>query len=90
MRPTCFKIALPPAALSIALLGASAAMAAPEPSQGDTSGPAAGTHTAQSAAVQKNANQWNDGRSDHAGRGNPMRHRDLLRVLSSHNKAIGQ
>jgi hypothetical protein len=55
MRLRRFKIALPPAALSIALLGASAAMAAPEPSQGDTSGPAAGTHTAQNAAVQKNA-----------------------------------
>ena len=64
MRLRRFKIALPPAALSIALLGASAAMAAPEPSQGDTSGPAAGTDTAQSAAVQKNANQWNDGRSE--------------------------
>ncbi len=55
MKSTYSKTALPVTALSIVLLSASASMAAPEPAQGDTSGPAAGTHATPSTAVQKNS-----------------------------------
>src|ERR1700712_5768722 len=55
MKSPYSKAALSVTALSIVLLSASASMAAPEPAQGDTSGPAAGTRTTPSTAVQKNS-----------------------------------
>ena len=54
MNSTWCKVAVPAAGLSVLLLGAPvSAVAATGPAQGDTSGPAAGTATTPSTAVQK-------------------------------------
>jgi hypothetical protein len=54
MNMTWCKVAVPEAALSMLLLGVPvSAVAATGPAQGDTSGPAAGTATTPSTAVQK-------------------------------------
>jgi hypothetical protein len=55
MKSICSASAVPVATLAIVLFSASASVAAPEPAQGDTSGPAAGTQTTPSTAVQKNS-----------------------------------
>lgn len=55
MKFTHSAFAFSAAALAIALFSASVSVAAPKSAQGDTSGPAAGTHTTPSSAVQKNS-----------------------------------
>jgi hypothetical protein len=67
MKTSCFKWAIPSGVLALALGCASLAIAAGPPAQGDTSGPAAGTPTTPSTAVQKQASPQNGG----AGAGAP-------------------
>ncbi len=55
MAFTWNRIGLPAAVFSVALAGAPFALAATGSAQGDTSGPASGTQTTPSAAVQKQA-----------------------------------
>jgi hypothetical protein len=61
MRATLFRFGLSAGMLSLALGCAPMALAANGPAQGDTSGPAAGTNTTPSTAVQKQTASPNAG-----------------------------